>query len=112
MGLLDKIKKSIELKQNTSNPESIKNAENKIIQLKKQFEQNPDNCTILTELYTCYVEISDTEKKIECLKKISKLSPHDFYPFQQLADIYLNELDDIPQAQLYQNYANEIKNSF
>ena len=112
MGLLDKIKKSIELKQSTSNPESIKNTENKIILLKKQIEKNPDNCTILTKLYTCYVEISDTEKKIECLKKISTLSPGDFYPFQQLADIYLNELDDVPQAQLYQNRANEIKNSF
>ena len=63
MGLLDKIKKSIVLKQSTSNPESIKNTENKIIQLKKQFEQNPDNCMILTKLYTCYVEISNTEKK-------------------------------------------------
>jgi len=112
MGLLDKIKKSVELKQSTPNLESIKNTENKIIQLKKQFEKNPDNCKILTELYTCYVEISDTEKKIECLKKISKLSPDDSYSFQQLADIYLNELDDVDQAQTYQNYANKIKNSF
>ena len=112
MGLFDKIKKNFELKQSTPNLESIKNTQNKIIQLKKQFEENPDNCKILTELYTCYVEISDTEKKIECLKKISQLSPDDFYSFQQLADIYLNELDDVSQAQIYQNHANKIKNSF
>jgi tetratricopeptide (TPR) repeat protein len=112
MGLFDKIKKNFELKQSTPNLESIKNTQNKIIQLKKQFEENPDNCKILTELYTCYVEISDTEKKIECLKKISQLSPDDFYSFQQLADIYLNELDDVGQAQIYQNHANKIKNSF
>jgi len=79
MGLLDKIKKSIELKQSTPSFESINKTENKILKLKKQFEKNPDNCKILTELYTCYVEISDTEKKIECLKKISQLSPNDFY---------------------------------
>jgi|TARA_B100001105_G_scaffold157600_1_gene126639 tetratricopeptide (TPR) repeat protein len=112
MGLLDKIKKSIELKQSTPSFESINKTENKILKLKKQFEKNPDNCKILTELYTCYVEISDTEKKIECLKKISQLSPNDFYSFQQLADIYLNELDNASQAQIYQNHANKIKNSF
>jgi len=112
MGFLDKIKKSIELKQSIPNDESIKKTENKIIELKKQFEKNPDNCKILTELYICYVEISNTEKKIECLKKLSQLSPTDFYSFQQLADIYLNELGNVKQAQIYQNQANNIKNSF
>ena len=112
MGFLDKIKKSIELKQSIPNNESIKKTENKIIELKKQFEKNPDNCKILTELYICYVEISNTEKKIECLKKISQLSPNDFYSFQQLADIYLNEFGNIKQAQIYQNQANNLKNSF
>ena len=112
MGFLDKIKKSIELKQSIPKNESIKKTENKIIELKKQFEKNPDNCKILTELYICYVEISNTEKKIECLKKLSQLSPTDFYSFQQLADIYLNELGNVKQAQIYQNQANNIKNSF
>ena len=60
----------------------------------------------------CYVEMSDTEKKIECLKKLSQLLPNDFYSFQQLADIYLNELEDVKQAKIYQNQANDIKNSF
>ena len=52
------------------------------------------------------------DKKIECLKKLSDISPNDFYPLQQLADIYLNELDDTEKAQIYQNKANSIKNDF
>ena len=50
--------------------------------------------------------------KIECLKKLSQLLPSDFYSFQQLADIYLNEFGDTKQAKIYQNQANDIKNSF
>ena len=112
MGFLDKIKKSIELKQRMPNDESIKRVENKIIELKKTLEKNPDDHKIITKLYMCYVEISDTEKKIECLKKLSQLLPNDFYSFQQLADIYLNEFENIAQAKIYQNQANNIKNSF
>jgi tetratricopeptide (TPR) repeat protein len=112
MGFLDKIKKNIELKQNIPNYESIKKTENKIIKLKKQFEKNHTNCKILTELYMCYVEISDIEKKIECLKKMSQLSPNDYYSFQQLADIYSNELKNTKQAQIYQNQANKLKTTF
>ena len=112
MGFLDKIKKSIELKQRMPNDESIKKVENKIIELKKTLEKNPDDHKIITKLYMCYVEMSDTEKKIECLKKLSQLLPNDFYSFQQLADIYLNELEDVKQAKIYQNQANDVKNSF
>jgi tetratricopeptide (TPR) repeat protein len=112
MGFLDKIKKSIELKQRMPNDESIKKVENKIIELKKTLEKNPNDSKIITKLYMCYVEISDTEKKIECLKKLSQLLPNDFYSFQQLADIYLNEFENIAQAKIYQNQANNIKNSF
>jgi len=112
MGLFNKIKKSIELKQNTSNPESIQKTEKKISTLKKHFELNPTDSKILIELYTCYVEIGDIENKIQCLKKLSDISPNDFYPLQQLADIYLNELNDENEAQLYQNKANDIKNNF
>ena len=68
MGFLDKIKKSIELKQRMPDDESVEKAENKIIKLKKTLEKNPNNSKIITELYMYYVEISDTEKKIECLK--------------------------------------------
>ena len=112
MGLFNKIKKSIELKQNIPNPKSIKKTEKKILNLKKQFELNPVDSKILIKLYTCYVEISDLEKKIECLKKLSDLSLNDSYPLQQLADIYLNELGDDKQAQIYQNQANKLKNNF
>ena len=112
MGFLDKIKKSIELKQNIPDDKSIKKIEKKIIELKKQSELKPTNSKILTELYMCYVEISNTEKKIECLKKLTKLLPNDFYSFQQLADIYLNEFGNVTQAKIYQNQVNTIKNSF
>ena len=112
MGFFDKIKKSIELKQNTPNFESIEKTEKKILELKKQSELNPTNSKILIELYTCYVEISDLENKIKCLKRLSDISPKDFYPLQQLADIYLNEVDDEDEAQIYQNKANDVKNSF
>ena len=112
MGLFNKIKKSIELKQNIPNLKSIKKTKKKILNLKKQSELNPTDSKILIELYACYVEISDLEKKIECLKKLSDLSPNDSYPLQQLADIYLNELDNADQAQIYQNQANNVKNNF
>ena len=66
----------------------------------------------MIELYACYVELSDLENKIQCLKKLSNILPHDFYPFQQLADIYLNELNDKDEAQIYQSKANDLKNNF
>jgi tetratricopeptide (TPR) repeat protein len=112
MGLMNKIKKSLELKQNTPSSKSLKLTQKKILKLKKQFELNTNNPKILIELYSCYVEISDLDKKIECLKKLSDISPNDFYPLQQLADIYLNELDDEDEAKIYQNKANSIKNDF
>ena len=112
MGFLEKVKKSIELKQNTPTVSSIKKAENKILHLNKQFELNPNDSKILLELYTCYVETSNSQKKIECLEKLSFLLPRDFYPLQQLADIYLNELNDVNKAKFYQKKANEIKNNF
>ena len=112
MGFFNKIKKSIELKQNIPNPQSIEKTKKKILNLKKQFELNSTDSKILIELYACYVEVSDLENKIQCLKKLCDLLPNDFYPLQQLADIYLNELDDENKAQIYQNKANHIKNNF
>ena len=112
MGLMNKIKKSLELKQNTPSSKSLKLTQKKILKLKKQFELNTNDPKILIELYSCYVEISDLDKKIECLKKLSDISPNDFYPLQQLADIYLNELDNVEKALMYQNKANSIKNDF
>lgn len=112
MGLVDKIKKSIELKHPSPNFSSIEKTENKILKLTKESELNPNDSKILLELYTCYVETSNSEKKIECLEKLSSILPRDFYPFQQLADIYLNELNDDSKAKFYQNKANDIKNNF
>ena len=112
MGLLDKIKKSIELKHPSPSISLIEKTENRILELTKKFELDPNDSKILLELYACYVETSNSEKKIECLEKLSFLTPRDFYPLQQLADVYLNELDDNVKAKFYQNKANNIKNNF
>ncbi len=112
MGLLDKIKKSIELKHTSPSTSLIEKTENKILELTKKSELNPNNSKFLLELYTCYVETSNSEKKIECLEKLSSLLPGDSYPLQQLADIYLNELNDDAKAKFYQNKANDVKNNF
>ena len=112
MGFFNKIKKSFELKQNSPTIESLEKTKKKILVLKKQFDLEPENSKILIELYACYVELSDLENKIQCLKKLSNILPHDFYPFQQLADIYLNELNDKDEAQIYQSKANDLKNNF
>ena len=108
MGLLDKIRKSVELKQNSPRQESIQKTQEKISQLEKQLSDNPENPPLLLDLYGCYVEVSNTEKKIECLEKLSKLKPNDSYPLQQLADIYHIELDDLEKAKIYQNKANKL----
>ena len=63
MGLMNKIKKSLELKQNTPSSKSVKLAQENILELKKQFELNPNDPRILIKLYSCYVEISDLDKK-------------------------------------------------
>ena len=112
MGLLDKIKKSIELKHSSPSISLIEKTEKKILELTKKSELNPKNSKTLLELYTCYVETSNSEKKIECLEKLSFLLPGDSYPLQQLADIYLNELNDDAKAKFYQNKANDVKNNF
>ena len=112
MGFLDKIKKSIELKQNSPSEESLHKTQKKISKLEKELVTNPDNFSLLLDLYGCYVEISNTEKKIECLERLSDLKPNDSYPFQQLADIYNHELNDEKQAQIYQNKANKINGYF
>ena len=112
MGFLDKIKKGIELKQNSPSDSMLQKIHEKISQLEKQLAITPENHNLYFDLYGCYVELSDTPKKIECLKKISKLKSNDSYPLQQLADIYSNELDDMEQAKHFQDLANKIKKSF
>ena len=90
----------------------ILKSEKKILVLEEKIKENPKNVQLLFELYICYVIVGDLEKKITCLEKVSLLSPNDPYPLQQLADIYLNELDNVDQAQIYQNQANNLKNNF
>ena len=84
MGLVDKIKKSIELKHPSPNISSIEKTENKILKLTKESELNPNDSKILLELYTCYVETSNSEKKIECLEKLSSIF--------NLPDLDINEI--------------------
>jgi len=112
MGFLDKIKKGIELKQNSPSDSMLQKTHEKIPKLEKQLLITPKNLNLYLDLYGYYVELSDTTKKIECLKKISKLKPNDSYPLQQLADIYSNELNDVKQAKSFQDMANKIKKSF
>ena len=112
MELFDRIKKSIQIKQNNPTQEPIQKIHKKILQLEKQLEENPDNYQILTDLYKCHVETSNTTKKIDYLKKMSKISPNDSYPLQQLADIYSNELVDVKLARNYQDKVNEMSKSF
>ena len=96
----------------TQNHVSFEGSKEKIMELTKKLESNPDDSKILFQLYTCYVETSNLEKKIECLEKLCSLLPDDFYPYQQLADIFLNELNDENKAKFYQNKANDLKNNF
>jgi tetratricopeptide (TPR) repeat protein len=112
MGFFEKLKKGIELKQNSPSHSMIQKAHEKISHLEKQLEITPENSNLYLDLYQCYVELSYTPKKIECLKKISKLKPNDSYPLQQLADIYSNEFNDMKQAKFFQDMANKIKKSF
>lgn len=112
MGFLDKIKKGIELKQNSPSDSMLQKTHQKISKLEKQIAITPENHNLYLDLYRCYVELSDSPKKIECLKKLSKLNPNDSYPLQQLADIYSNELNDMKQAKYFQDMVNKIKKSF
>ena len=107
MGFLDKFKKSMELKQPAQN-KTESEIRNKAFVLEQELAKKPENSQILINLYMCYVELSETKKKIECMKKLSALRPNDSYPLQQLADIYSNELNDLEQAKYFQNKANKI----
>ena len=108
MGLFDKIKKGIELKQPTTNPDHTKKIHETILRLEKKLQSTPDNVQIIIQLYQNYVGLSDTVKKIECMERLSELRPSDSYPLQQLADIYLNDLDDSKKAKFFQDKANKI----
>ncbi len=107
MGLFDKLKKDFKLKQYSQNPNLIQKTNDKILRLEKKLSTDSKNTRLLIDLYICYVEISNTEKKIECMEKLSVLKPRDSYPLQQLADIY-SEMNNVEKARYYQNKANKI----
>ena len=108
MGLFDKIKKGIELKQPTSSSDNAKKIHERISRLEKKLQLAPDDVRIIIQLYQNYVDLSDTAKKIQCMERLSELRPADSYPLQQLADIYSNDLDDSKKAKFFQDKANKI----
>ena len=108
MDLFDKIKKGIELKQPTSSSDNTKKIHKRISILEKKLQFTPDDVQIIIQLYKNYVDLSDTPKKIECMERLSELRPFDSYPLQQLADIYLNDLDDLKNARIFQDKTNKI----
>ena len=67
---------------------------------------------ICANRYLRFWNFRDSSKKIDYLKKMSKISPNDSYPLQQLVDIYSNEFGDVKQARNYQDKVNKIKKSF
>ena len=87
MGFFEKLKKGIELKQNSPSKSMIQKTHEKISHLEKQLKITPENSNLYLELYGCYVELSDSPKKIECLKKITKLKPNDPKNLQKKDDI-------------------------
>lgn len=108
MGLFDKIKKGMELKQPTTSSVHTKKIHERISRLEKKLQSAPDDVQIIIQLYQNYVDLSDTVKKIECMERLSEIRPSDSYPLQQLADIYSNDLDDPKKAKFFQDKANKI----
>jgi len=111
MGFLDGLKKKMELKQAQSDPKTIQIALEKIPKLEKALEKNPDSFELLYDLYGCHIDLSNTTKKIECLEKMSKLKPNDFFPLSQLAQIFYNELENPQKGKYYQEKANKINSN-
>lgn len=106
--MFDKIKKGIELKQPPSSSDNAEKIHKRISILEKKLQSTPDDVQIIIQLYKNYVDLSDTPKKIECMERLSELRPFDSYPLQQLADIYLNDLDDLKNAKIFQDKTNKI----
>lgn len=110
MGVFDNFKKKMELKQIKNDPKIIQNALEKIPKLEKTLEKNP-SFHLLFELYGCYIDTSNTTKKIGCLEKMIKLNPNDAYPLEQLAHVFDVELKNTVKAKYYQEKANKINSN-
>ena len=110
MGFFNKLKK-IKIKQAQINPKTNQKVLERIPKLQKALEKNPNNFNLIYQLYECYVDLSNSEKKIECLEKMHNLNPKDAFPLNQLASIYYSELQDPKKAKFYQDKANKINSN-
>lgn len=110
MGFFNKLK-NIKIKQAQIDPKTNQKSLEKIPKLHKALEENPDNFNLIYQLYECYVDLSNSEKKIECLEKMHNLNPKDAFPLNQLASIYYSELQDTKKGKFYQDKANKINSN-
>ena len=111
MGFFDKLKKNIEIKQSKIDSKITQKNLEKIPKLERALEKNPASFDLIYQLYGCYVEVSDSEKKIECLEKMHKIRPNDAFPLNQLAQIYYSELENPEKGKFYQDKANKINSN-
>ena len=111
MGFFRNVKKKIEIKQAQIDSKTHQKALEKIPNLKKALENSPDNFGLIYQLYECYVDLSNSEKKVECLEKMQVLKPNDSFVVNQLAWIYFSELNDPEKGKLYQDKANKINSN-
>jgi tetratricopeptide (TPR) repeat protein len=111
MGFFDSLKKSMELKQPQKNSKNNQKDLGEIKKLENELEKNPNSFDLLYELYGCYIDLSDTHKKIECLEKMMQIKPNDSFPLGQLAQIYYSELQNPQKGKYYQDKANRINSN-
>ena len=111
MGFFDKIKKNIEIKQSKIDSKTTQKNLEKIPELERALKEHPTSFDLIYQLYGCYIELSDSKKKIECLEKMHKIRPNDAFPLNQLAQIYYSELENPEKGKFYQDKANKINSN-
>ena len=111
MGFFDKIKKNVEIRHASVDPKTNQMAQEKISILEKKIEEAPDNFDLHYQMYCCYVDLSKSWKKIECLEKMHQLRPNDAFPLSQLAHIYYSEVENPEKGKFYQNKANKVNSN-
>ncbi|MDX1440831.1 MAG: hypothetical protein R3237_00035 [Nitrosopumilaceae archaeon] len=111
MDFLKKFKKKIEIKESKVDPKTIQLAKEKIPILEKKIKQEPDNFNLLYQLYCCYVDLSNSEKKIECLEKMNEINPKDSFTLSQLAQIYFSELENPEKGKFYLDKSNKLNSN-
>jgi tetratricopeptide (TPR) repeat protein len=111
VGFFNNIKKKIEVKESHVNPKTILQAEEKIPKLEKLLQENPDSYDLNYQLYCCYVDLSNSQKKVECLEKMHDIKPKEAFPLSQLAHVYYSELNNSDKGKYYQDKANKINSN-